>query len=51
MNSDWAFKQWNGSDLTDKRLVKRAINIAEHCLRSPNMTIPKKFGGEWSKMK
>ena len=44
MANSWAEKQWNQAPLGDKRLEKRAIKIGEACLRSPNSSIPKKFG-------
>jgi len=44
MTKNWAEKQWEGAPLGDKRLEKRAIKIGEACLKTPDRSIPKKFG-------
>lgn len=50
MNSDWVEKQWTGAPLGDKRLEKRAIKIGEACLKTPDGTLPEKFGS-WADTK
>jgi len=43
MDNDWVRKQWQGAQLGDKRLTKRAIKIGEACLTTPQGTLPEKF--------
>lgn len=50
MNSDWVKKQWQGAPLGDKRLEKRAVTIGEACLKTPDGTLPEKFGN-WADTK
>jgi hypothetical protein len=45
MSREWVEKQWQGADLGDQRLTKRAIKIGEACLTRPNGSLPKKFKG------
>ena len=44
MNKEWVEKQWQGSELGDKRLAKRAVKIGAACLETPDGSLPKKFG-------
>ncbi len=44
MNREWIEKQWQGAELGDKRLTKRAVKIALACLETPDGSLPKKFG-------
>ncbi len=50
MGNSWVEKQWQGANLGDQRLTKRAIKIGDACLNTPNGTLPKKFGG-WASTK
>jgi transposase-like protein len=44
MSREWIEKQWEGAELGDKRLVKRAIKIGRACLETPGGSLPEKFG-------
>lgn len=50
MNKEWVEKQWQGTDLGDKRLSKRAVKIGLACLETPDGSLPKKFGS-WGDIK
>jgi len=50
VNNEWVKKQWKGVRLGDKRLEKRAIKIGEFCLKTPDGTLPEKFGS-WADTK
>ena len=49
-NKEWVAKQWQGAELGDERLTKRAIKIGEACLTTPDGSLPQKFGS-WGDMK
>ena len=36
MNKEWVEKQWQGAELGDKRLTKRAVKIGLACLETPD---------------
>jgi len=40
MNREWIEKQWQGAELGDKRLTKRAVRIALACLETPDGSLP-----------
>ena len=50
MNREWIEKQWQGAELGDKRLAKRAIKIGNACLETPDGSLPEKFGS-WGNTK
>ncbi|MEI8364824.1 MAG: IS4 family transposase [Parachlamydiaceae bacterium] len=50
MNKEWVEKQWQGAELGDKRLAKRAIKIGKACLETPGGSLPEKFGS-WGETK
>ena len=44
MSREWIEKQWEGAELGDKRLIKRAIKIGKSCLETPGGNLPENFG-------
>lgn len=41
----WAERQWSGSELGDKRLTARAVEIGMRMGQNPDMGLPKQMGG------
>ena len=50
MDREWVEKQWQGAELGDQRLTRRAIKVGKACLDTPGGSLPEKFGA-WGNVK